>query len=1303
MARTAIRTTAQCTAAAKQGDPQAIASLLGTVFRPHRITPKVGLRKQDNLLYVALESAKVTDPNALLPLLKETLTNLGLPWLKAAEVSGRLPNQAGPLWWQALLFQTQTSIDPSLKAPSTGSETPPVQIDVREELRGQIVVGNQHRQSFYTYAHTVDHGGVLNVAAPPQVRPRLTPIDRRPQPFRDLLDRNTIIPTIVQALQSAQSIELQGAAGFGKTALIRYLVYDTQATAAFSDGVVYISGYPELAQDLLQALHNAFYESNAPYKPSYIQVQHALQGKQVLIVLDDLNLGKSDLDWLMAAVPSAVFVLGSPERSYGQNSVAFALGGLPWEDSLQLITQDLGRTLTPSEQIAARVLWTSLAGHPLQLRRIAAQVKAQKQSLATLATPKISDQPANATVSLFQKIVGVLPRSHQHLLALLGALAGRALTVAQAAEITTLSNAKAILRELHGLHLIEKTAVPTPDVTAESTETVYRLCPDLIELCQQRWPPEPWLSSTLDYFTHRVVADPANQRTFQSTDTLQYLTDWSAQVGYCQDCLVLSRVLDGRLSLQGRWGQWQRVLEQSLQVAQQTGDQVAEAWSLHQLGTRALGEGDPTTAETALTRALHLRETLDDQVGAAVTRHNLGLLAPPLVSPVPMAVAPISAPGPRWANLKTTLIAVLIAAGAISLVAGMAALQWLSRPARPATLDLSTERLVFGERELNTPSAPQTLTLTNTGNRPLSVDSLVVKGDGDFAIAEEDCTSATSLDPADSCEVAIIFKPSTTGDRTATIQLSAIGNEYDIVLTGSGTSDAVPGVSFDPSSLSFKELFVGNAKATRVTIANDGTAPLILETLAITGGQTATDFAIAQSGCIEVTLAPEASCTLELQFKPTGAGPRYASLTVKSNADTDAILSLSGVGTQQPVPIAADDSATTQVNQPITLDVLTNDRDPAGGSLTLTSVGPPKTGRVRVNDDNTLTYSPGTEATQDRFSYTVRNARGEIAKATVSITVEAGPASAPVPSPTPNRPPTANNDQAQTDQGNSVALQVLANDRDPDEGDEIAIATIDTQTPAGASVSNDGNDTLTYRPAAGFTGVDRFTYTIRDRDGATAVATVEVTVQGSPAPTARPDSAQTLPGQPVTIQVLANDEGAEIAIASVDRGGVSGGGVSNNGDGTVNYIPPSGFSGVDTFTYTIRNPAGGTSEPVTVSVRVQAANRPPIANGDSNDYGYRGRPVRLNVLANDTDPDGDNADLIIESVTQGQYAQVQISADRRAIIYTMTLPSLQDSPNGVPDSFTYTIRDADGALSEPATVSLFGYYPTPSPAATPSP
>ncbi|MEO0456666.1 MAG: Ig-like domain-containing protein, partial [Cyanobacteria bacterium P01_A01_bin.114] len=392
---------------------------------------------------------------------------------------------------------------------------------------------------------------------------------------------------------------------------------------------------------------------------------------------------------------------------------------------------------------------------------------------------------------------------------------------------------------------------------------------------------------------------------------------------------------------------------------------------------------------------------------------------------------------------------------------------------------------------------------------------------------------------------------------------------------------------------------------------------------------------------------------------------------------------------------------------PVRVTVLANDRDPAGGTLTLASVTSGRTGQVKVNDDNTITYTPGSEATRDSFTYTVRNELGETAKATVNVTVETATTESPdPPSEPPNRPPVANTDQAQTDPGKSVTIRVLANDSDPDQGDQISIASVDGNTQAGGSVGDNGDGTLTYSPPPEFAGADRFTYTVRDRDGATATATVEVTINAPtplPPPVANDDRAETAAGQTVTIQVLANDQGDDLEIAALDNSGRLGGGVGNNGDGTVNYTPPFDFSGVDTFRYSIRDRNGTQSEAATVSVLVEAVNNPPVANNDSTRHEYSGSPraARLNVLANDSDPDGGTADLAIESVTQGQYTQVEISADRQAVIYTLTLPSVQASPNGVTDSFTYTIRDPNGAVSAPATVTVVGYHgPDSNPALT---
>jgi hypothetical protein len=89
-----------------------------------------------------------------------------------------------------------------------------------------------------------------------------------------------------------------------------------------------------------------------------------------------------------------------------------------------------------------------------------------------------------------------------------------------------------------------------------------------------------------------------------------------------------------------------------------------------------------------------------------------------------------------------------------------------------------------------------------------------------------------------------------------------------------------------------------------------------------------------------------------------------------------------------------------------------------------------------------------------------------------------------------NAAPVAADDAAETQTGSAVAIDVLANDVDPD-GDPLTVAAV-TQGANGA-VSNDGSG-VTYAPNAGFVGTDQFTYTVSDGQGGEATATVSVNV-----------------------------------------------------------------------------------------------------------------------------------------------------------------------------------------------------------------
>jgi hypothetical protein len=97
---------------------------------------------------------------------------------------------------------------------------------------------------------------------------------------------------------------------------------------------------------------------------------------------------------------------------------------------------------------------------------------------------------------------------------------------------------------------------------------------------------------------------------------------------------------------------------------------------------------------------------------------------------------------------------------------------------------------------------------------------------------------------------------------------------------------------------------------------------------------------------------------------------------------------------------------------------------------------------------------------------------------------------------TVNRPPVANNDTAGVPQGETININVVANDTDPD-GDTLTITSF-TQ-PSRGTVTQASGTTLRYTAGSTSSGVGTFTfeYTISDGRGGTATATVTVTITAS--------------------------------------------------------------------------------------------------------------------------------------------------------------------------------------------------------------
>jgi Bacterial Ig domain/Bacterial cadherin-like domain len=139
-------------------------------------------------------------------------------------------------------------------------------------------------------------------------------------------------------------------------------------------------------------------------------------------------------------------------------------------------------------------------------------------------------------------------------------------------------------------------------------------------------------------------------------------------------------------------------------------------------------------------------------------------------------------------------------------------------------------------------------------------------------------------------------------------------------------------------------------------------------------------------------------------------------------------------------------------------------------------------------------------------------------------------------------------------------------------------------------------------------------------------------------PTARADSVTTNANTAVKIAVLANDTGPSLKILSVTV--PANGSATINTDKTITYTPKTGYTGSDSFQYTIRDGAG---KKATGTVSITVRNQAPVPSADSAATDA-GTPVTIAVLANDSDPDGHA--LKINAVTQPANGAAAINPDK---------------------------------------------------------
>jgi len=195
---------------------------------------------------------------------------------------------------------------------------------------------------------------------------------------------------------------------------------------------------------------------------------------------------------------------------------------------------------------------------------------------------------------------------------------------------------------------------------------------------------------------------------------------------------------------------------------------------------------------------------------------------------------------------------------------------------------------------------------------------------------------------------------------------------------------------------------------------------------------------------------------------------------------------------------------------------------------------------------------------------------------------------------------------------------------------------------------------------------------IDDGNSNTDTGSVVITVGTPNDPPVANDDAGTTPVDTLLedIDILGNDTDPEGDPLTVTSATAPNGTVTINGDGTLDYQPDPGFSGPDTITYVIDDGNGNTDTgSVAINVFVPGPNDPPVALNDAVDASTDVTLEDIDVLGNDSDPNGDP--LTVTSATSANGGIVTINPDG-TLDYT--------SPLGFEgtDLVTYTIDDGNG-------------------------
>ena len=457
--------------------------------------------------------------------------------------------------------------------------------------------------------------------------------------------------------------------------------------------------------------------------------------------------------------------------------------------------------------------------------------------------------------------------------------------------------------------------------------------------------------------------------------------------------------------------------------------------------------------------------------------------------------------------------------------------------------------------------APVAVNDTVTTAEDTAVDIYVAANDTDI---EGDTLSVTAVTtPSNGTVIAsgntttVTYTPNANFNGTDSFDYTVSDGTDTDTGTVTVTVNAVP-VAVDDTATTAEDNAVDINVATNDTDADGDT----LSVTAVTTPSSGTAV-VAEDSSTTVTYTPNANFN----------GTDSFDYTVSDGTHTDTGTVTVTVTAVNDAPVAVNDTVTTAEDTAVDIDVVANDTDIEGDTLSVTAVTTPSNGTAVVAEGSstTVTYTPDASFTgTDSFDYTVSDGT-DTDTGTVTVTV--------------NAVPVAVDDTATTAEDNAVDINVATNDTDAD-GATLSVTAVTTPSSGTAVVAEGSSTTVTYTPNANFNGTDSFDYTVSDGTH-TDTGTVTVTVTAvNDAPVAVNDTVTTAEDTAVDIYVAANDtdiEGDTLSVTAVTTPS-NGTVIASGNTTTVTYTPDAGFTGTDSFDYTVSDGTDTDTGTVTVTV-----------------------------------------------------------------------------------------------------------------------